>query len=210
MVYLTSWGEGQRRGSFERKPLAMKPTLTNDCFYHVSDLLNPEPAVRQLRDSHNMAASLIQNKKVHKTRSFQDPQIFHSHILVECLKKKNLENIRWAETYGVMHIPSRSFQYCSFFQKPPLENMDYIKLSQQERTSLQQLLQDLFLSLAPPFSSLFLFFFFFFPAWLLQLPPGWGCSPNPNKTPFFSYWPSWHVMENQANYPYSCFHLLFM
>lgn len=79
------------------------------------------------------------------------------------LKKKNLENIRWAETYGVMHIPSRSFQYCSFFQKPPLENMDYIKLSQQERTSLQQLLQDLFLSLAPPFSSLFLFFFFFFP-----------------------------------------------
>lgn len=51
---------------------------------------------------------------------------------------------------------------------------------------------------------------FLFSAWLLQLPPGWGCSSNPNKTPFFSYWPSWHVMENQANYPYSCFHLLFM
>lgn len=142
----------------------MKPTLTNDCFYHVSDLLNPEPAVRQLRDSHNMAASLIQNKRCIKQGPSKIRRYFSRTFSWSVLKKKNLENIRWAETYGVMHIPSRSFQYCSFFQKPPLENMDYIKLSQQERTSLQQLLQDLFLSLAPPFSSLFLFFFFFFPA----------------------------------------------
>lgn len=128
------------------------------------------------------------------------PQETGSHKL-----KTQITIIRWLKKISA-RMPIQSF-----WNHSPLKPLKIWSTSSHPRKGEHLLCNNCFKSLLfLPYISPFLPLSFFFSAWLLQLPPGWGCSSNPNKTPFFSYWPSWHVMENQANYPYSCFHLLFM
>lgn len=141
-------------------------------------------------------------------------------------KKKQLKfgplPIHWSEIIGSHEIKDSDYglkknlksAYLIIWKPQPFKTLKKYGLH-QATPGREKIFSRTITSIARSFFPTFLHFSLslslsFFSAWLLQLPPGWGCSSNPNKTPFFSYWPSWHVMENQANYPYSCFHLLFM